>query len=342
MRTLISSVLLLGLTCTLVGCVLPPPSAEYETIGSIDRRADAADATVPRGAEIEVLARGFTWPEGPVWMADEQALYFNDVPENTMYRWSLDAGLATFMSPSGGATDAVAETMREPGANGIIKWPADESKLLLADHGARGLSVLDRETQARRVIVSSYQGQSLNSPNDMVAHSSGDVFFTDPPYGLRGLNDAPEKALQHNGVYRLSPDGDLTLIESDLSFPNGIGLSPDEQTLYVAVSDPETPVIRAYRIDASGTIDDGRTFFDAASELKDGGGLPDGMAIASNGTLFATGPEGVYILAPETGQVLGVISTGMPISNCTLNEDETYLYMTSSSVLARVPVTIDE
>lgn len=346
MRALISSFSLAGFMLGLSSCTAPAPApdttSESETIGSIDRRMDAINAIVPADAKIEVLAEGFVWPEGPVWMQDEQALYFNDVPENKMYRWSQDTGSVMVLSPSGGASDTVAESMREPGANGIIKWPGDETKLLLADHGARGLSVLDRETFERRVIVSAYQDKSLNSPNDMAAHSSGAVYFTDPPYGLRGLNEAPEKELEHNGVYRLSADATLTLIEDGLSFPNGIGLSPDEHTLYVAVSDPEMPVIKAYELGADGTVAQGRVFFDAASELKDGGGLPDGMDIASNGTLFATGPEGVYVLAPETGDVLGVISTGMPISNCTLNDDETFLYMTSSSVLARVPIALDQ
>lgn len=345
MRTIISTVLGAGIALTITSCQAPEPDTPSEpevssiqSIGSVDRRSPALDEIVPVGAEIEVLAEGFTWPEGPVWVAEEDALYFNDVPENKMHRWSAGTGHEMILSPSGGATPEAALTMREPGANGLIKWPEDSSKLLLADHGARGLSVLDRATFKRDVIVSSFEGQSLNSPNDMVARSDGAIFFTDPPYGLRGLNDAPEKELSHNGVYLYSADAPLQLVIDDLSFPNGIGLSPDEATLYVAVSDPDNAKIMAYAVSADGTVDDGRVFFDATAELRDGGGLPDGLAVARNGTVFATGPEGVYVLAPETGEVLGVISTGMPTSNCTLNDDETYLYMTSSSVLARVPI----
>lgn len=346
MRTLASGIILGGFTTLLATCGTPDQAAPAdatapltETIGTIDRRSDAIDAIVAPDAEIEVLAKGFTWPEGPVWVAAEEALYFNDVPENKMHRWSARSGHEMILSPSGGATPDVAETMREPGANGIIIWPADATKLLLADHGARGLSVLNRDSFEREVIVSSFDGQSLNSPNDMVARSDGAIFFTDPPYGLRGLNEAPEKELAHNGVYLHQADQSLTLIIDDLTFPNGIGLSPDEETLYVAVSDPENAKIMAYDLASDGSASNGRVFFDASSELRDGGGLPDGMSIARDGTVFATGPEGVYVLAPETGDVLGVISTGMATSNCTLNDDETYLYMTSSSVLARVPVT---
>ncbi len=351
MRILFVTASIAGLAISFTGCTAPAPEATsapeaasetpseaVETIGSIDRRLDAIDAIIPQDAEIEVLARGFTWPEGPVWIEAEQALYFNDVPENKMYRWSEQDGNAMVLSPSGGATPETAETMREPGANGIIIWPADRSKLLLADHGARGLSVLNRETFERNVIVSRYADKSLNSPNDMVARADGAIFFTDPPYGLRGLNDAPEKELSHNGVYLYSADRPLELVIDDLSFPNGVGLSPQEDTLYVAVSDPGNPVIMSYPLNDDGAVEDGHVLFDATSELKDGGGLPDGMAIARDGTIFATGPEGVYVIDPNSGDVLGVISTGMATSNCTLNDDETYLYLTSSSVLARVPV----
>ncbi|MEL6826589.1 MAG: SMP-30/gluconolactonase/LRE family protein [Pseudomonadota bacterium] len=345
-----------GLIIGVSACAAPTPEAsesdaltetsvaedtEESGIGSVDVRSPALQEIVATDATIEVLAEGFTWPEGPVWVEDEQALYFNDVPENKMYRWTAATGGELFLTPSGGATAETAPTMREPGANGIIEWAGAPGKLLLADHGARGLSVLDPATLTRDTFVSSFEGQSLNSPNDIVARSDGALFFTDPPYGLRGLNDAAEKELAHNGVYLYQDGAPLKLVIDDLSFPNGVGLSPDESTLYVAVSDPNNAVIMAYDLDADGNAINGRVFFDAGPELRDGGGLPDGMVVADNGTIFATGPEGVYVLAPDTGEVLGVVSTGMPTSNCTLNDDETYLYMTSSSVMARIPVQLN-
>ena len=298
------------------------------------------DVAAEERTKVEILAEGFVWPEGPVWVEAERALYFNDVPENKMYRWTAETGAELFLTPSGGGTPESTQNMREPGANGIIEWSGAPGKLLLADHGARGLSVLDPNTFERTTITSGFEGKSLNSPNDIVERSDGALYFTDPPYGLRGLNDAPEKELAFNGVYFRTNNGDLTLVIDDLSFPNGIALSPDEQTLYVAISDPEHAVIMAYDTNADGTVSEGRIFFDANAKLKDGGGLPDGMTVAANGTLFATGPDGVYVLSPD-GELLSVISTGMPISNCTLDDAEDYLYMTSSSVLARVSVELD-
>ena len=336
MRTLVSVLSLVGLAaCTHIDNAQPP-----ETIGSIDIRSAEMSAIVSPDTKIEVLAEGFTWPEGPVWVEEEDALYFNDVPENKMYRWDEDSGAALFLTPSGGGTLETTANMREPGANGIIEWSEAPGKLLLADHGARGLSVLDPQTKDRTTITSGFDGKSLNSPNDIVQRGDGGLFFTDPPYGLRGLNDAPEKELPFNGVYFLSVDGDLNLVIDDLSFPNGVALSPDEKTLYVAVSDPENAVIMAYATQPDGSVANGRVFFDANAELRYGGGLPDGMVVAANGTIFATGPAGVYVLSPE-GRVIGTISTGMPTSNCTLDDEEEFLYMTSSSVLARVAVNLD-
>lgn len=321
-------------------CSTPHALPTIETIGSIDRRTPAMASIVPEDAEIEVLARGFVWPEGPVWIEDEQALYFNDVPENKMYRWTEETGAELFLTPSGGAAPDVAGQMREAGANGIIEWSGAPGKLLLADHGARSLTVLDKTRKSREAIVSTYDGKSLNSPNDIVERSDGALIFTDPPYGLNGLNEAPEKELTYNRVYLFETGQPLQLMIDDLTFPNGVGLSPDEQTLYVAVSDPEGPMLMAYDTAPNGTVANGRVFFDAAEDFKTGGGLPDGMDIARNGTIFATGPKGVYVLSPD-GEVLGTISTGFATANCTLNEDETYLYMTSSSVLARVPINLD-
>ena len=340
MNILISKVTACACLLLLSACSVKTLSNDSPAETTVDRRLAEVDKVIPTSAQLEILAEGFTWPEGPVWLSEQQALHFNDVPENKMYRWTAETGVNLFLTPSGGGTDEMAARMREPGANGIINWPAEPSKILLADHGARGLSILDIDTLQRETIVSEYQGQSLNSPNDMIMRSDGAVFFTDPPYGLRDLNASPDKELEHNGVYLYKPDQPLKLIIDDLSFPNGIGLSPDESTLYVAVSDPENAIIMAYDTAIDGSVSSGRIFFDAGPELKDGGGLPDGMAIARNGTIFATGPEGVYVLSPN-GDVLGVISTGMPISNCTLDDDEAYLYMTSSSVLARIAVSME-
>lgn len=206
----------------------------------------------------------------------------------------------------------------------------------MADHGNRAVARLDLATKAKTFLVTRYGGKRFNSPNDLVLASDGSIYFTDPPYGLEGLNDSPLKELAHNGVYRLSPSGEVTLIEKDMSFPNGIILSPDERTLYVANSDPKRAVIIAFDLGKGGAVTGRRVFADmtplVGAEMP---GLPDGMAIDKMGNIFATGPGGVHVLSPS-GERLGRIDTGTAIANCAFGEDGRTLFLASHQMLARV------
>jgi gluconolactonase len=308
--------------------------------GRVRRLAPEMDALIAPEATVEILGSGFQWAEGPVWIEEERALYFTDVPENRMYRWTAARGVELFLEPSGGA-GAGAAAMREPGANGLARDPERPSALLLGDHGARAITRLDRRTLRREVLVGRFEGARFNSPNDLVVAKDGVIYFTDPPYGLRGLNAAPEKELVVNGVYALHPDGRVERIIDVLTFPNGVALSPDEGTLYVSNSDPDNPAIMAYDRAPDGGVANPRVFFDArALQGEDAPGLPDGMAVAPNGALFATGPGGVLVFSPK-GALLGVIETGLPVANCALDSDGAYLYLTSQSILARIAVNAE-
>jgi gluconolactonase len=209
-------------------------------------------------------------------------------------------------------------------------------KILAADHGGRAVVELDLATRQRRVLAGHYEGKRFNSPNDLVRRSDGVIFFTDPPYGLKDLNDSPHKEQPHNGVYRLDLDGRVTLLDDSLTFPNGIALSPDETTLYVANSDPEMPIWRAYELDAAGDVLSRWRFASAADLVSTGAhGLPDGMAVDTRGNLYATGPGGVLVFNPR-GQRLGLIATGSAIANCAFGEDGHTLFLTAHDRLARV------
>jgi gluconolactonase len=161
------------------------------------------------------------------------------------------------------------------------------------------------------------------------------LYFTDPPYGLEGKNDDPKKELPFNGVYRLKRGGDLTLLTDKLTFPNGIAFSPDEKTLYVAVSDPKQAIWMAYDVKEDGTIANGRVFFDSTSSVKSKKGLPDGLKVDAKGNLFATGPGGVLIFSPE-GKHLGTINTGEATANCNWGNDGSVLYITADMYLCRI------
>lgn len=312
-----------------------PP--DFTAIGQL-RVFDAAfHDIVAADAQIERLTdpatEGFTWSEGPAWVRDGGYLLFTDVPENTMYRWSEADGLSIFLKPSGysGPDDG---TLREAGANGLFAEP--DGTVLLADSGSRLVARFDPATKGKITLADRFDGKRFNSPNDVVRRGDGAVFFTDPPYGLKGGNDSPAKELAFNGVYRIDRNGGVHLLEDALTYPNGIALSPDERTLYVANSDPKHPVLMAYTLDDAGDVVDRRVFADVSDLTGEGiQGLPDGMAVASDGTLFATGPGGVLVFAAD-GTRLGRIETGSAIANCAFGGDGSTLYMTSHNFLARV------
>jgi gluconolactonase len=312
-------------------------SAETRTdgaiVGQVIRENPAFDALVSPQAKIERLAGGFRWSEGPVWIDQGKYLLLSDVPANRIYRWSERDGLGVFLEPSGYA-GAEKGIFREPGSNGLKRGPGNT--ILVADHGNRAIAQLDLATKSKTILAARYQGKRFNSPNDLVRGADGSIWFTDPPYGLEGMNASPHKELAFSGVYRLLPSGEIKLIDDRLTFPNGIVLSPDERTLYVAVSDPDGAVIMAYTLDPAGNVTNRKTFADMTALVKRGlPGLPDGMAVDSLGNLFATGPGGVHVFSPA-GVELGRIDTGKAIANCAFGEDGRTLFLTSSDFLARV------
>jgi gluconolactonase len=303
-----------------------------QAVGSIERLDPALDALVPRDAKVEQLADGFDWTEGPVWRRNGGYLLFSDIPQNTIYKWKDGQGITVFLRPAG--YSGPAPLGRELGSNGLALDA--RGTLVMADHGNRQIARLNETNYTKTTLADRYHGRRLNTPNDLVFRSNGDLFFTDPPYGLAGLNDDPAKELPFNGVYRLTADGTLSLVTRELTFPNGVALSPDERTLYVAVSDPERAVWMAYDLAPDGTVSRGRVFFDATSLAKQGKpGLPDGMKVDRAGNLFATGPGGILILSPQ-GKHLGTIATGQPTANCAFGDDGSTLYITANHQLLRV------
>lgn len=321
----------------LAGCGASAESAPAPTppIGTLTVIDASFNALVPADARIEKLAEGFTWSEGPAWVQEGGYLLFTDVPANTLYRWQQSEGLSVFLKPSGLAHPDP-RTVREAGANGLFAEP--DGTLLLADSGSRLVARLDPETRRKTTLATEFEGRRFNSPNDLVLHGSGAVFFTDPPYGLTGLDASPLKEMRSNGVYRIDPEGRVELIDDSLGFPNGVALSPDGGTLYVSNSDPARPVWMAYSLDDHGVVTGKRVFADASDLMGDGiPGLPDGMAVAQGGEIFATAPGGILVM-DATGKRLGRIGTGMAISNCTFGDDGRTLYLTSHTMLARLRV----
>ena len=302
------------------------------TLGSIERLDPRFDAAVPKAAVIEVLAGGFEWSEGPVWVEDETGghLLFSDIPNNTVFRWKAGAGISVFLKPSG--FTGVGPYGKEPGSNGLALDA--KGRLLSCEHGDRRVSVLEHGG-GKRTLADTWKGKRLNSPNDLAVHSSGAIYFTDPPYGLPKRYDDPLRELDFCGVYRIAADGELSLLCDTMTRPNGIAFSPDERTLYVAQSDPAAPIWRAFPVKPDGTLDEGRTFFDATTLSRTRKGLPDGLKVAPDGTIFATGPGGVLVLSPD-GTHLGTLLTGQATANCCFGEGGRTLFITADSWLCRV------
>jgi gluconolactonase len=186
-----------------------------------------------------------------------------------------------------------------------------------------------------KTLASAFKGKRFNSPNDATYKSDGDLYFTDPPYGLPQRMDDPNKELDYQGVYRLSQEGELTLLTTEFTRPNGIAFSPDEKKLYIANSDPELAIWKVFDVLEDGSIRAGKVFFDATELVPMEKGLPDGLKVDNGGNLFATGPGGVFVFSPE-GKVLGKIKTGQATSNCAFNEDKSTLYITADSYVLRV------
>ncbi len=301
---------------------------------SIERLDPALDQLIPPNTKVEKCAEGFNWSEGPAWF--KGSVVFSDVPENIIYQWKPGATVATqFMKPSGMLTPKPG--FREQGSNGLAV--DSDGRLLICQHGERRVARLNADG-TQTALADQFEGKRFNSPNDLALRKNGDIYFTDPPYGLEGGNNSPLKELEWNGVYRIAKDGKVSLLVKDLTFPNGIAFSPDEKILYVAVSDPKQTQIMAYDLQADGGVANGRVFFDA-QPLKDTGrkGGCDGMKVDALGNAWATGPGGVLIISPA-GKHLGTILTGNNTGNCAWGDDGSTMYIAADMYFVKVKTSI--
>ena len=305
-----------------------PPS----TPPTIERKSPALDTLIAPDATFEKLGDGYKWVEGPVWSRKGGFLLFSDIPNNVIEQWKPGASIREFLRPSG-YNGTAPFTGREPGSNGLTF--DKEGRLVMCQHGNRRVARMEADGTITS-LADAFEGKRLNSPNDLVYHSSGALYFTDPPYGLPGNWNDPHKELAFQGVYRLAPGGALTLLTKELNAPNGLAFSPDERTLYVAQSDPAKAIWMAYPVQADGTIGAGRVFFDVTDAAKAKlPGLPDGMKVDTAGNLWATGPGGIFVFTPA-GEQLGTIRTAVPTANLAWGDDGSTLYITSNTAVWRV------
>ena len=332
---LVSLMVLVFLSCN----QHPASSAEKANgpryLGSIERLDSSINNLIAPDAKIEIIADSFDWSEGPLWVDAGNYLLFSDIPPNTIFKWDEKNGLTKWLLPSG-YTGTVPRG-GEQGSNGLLLDP--QGNLVLCQHGDRRLArmnaPLSNPSSNFVTIADKFEGKRFNSPNDAVYKSNGDLYITDPPYGLEKRMDDPAKELDFQGVYRIEKNGKVDLLTKELSRPNGIAFSPDEKKLFVANSDSAHAVWMVYDVTDSGSIANGKIFYDATPLTSTVKGLPDGMKVDNNGNIFAAGPGGVWIF-DKTAKVLGKIKTGVAVSNCAFNKDKSVLFITSDMYVVRV------
>ncbi len=323
---------------TIAGC----SGETYKTIGSLESHDPQFGKLVSPDAKIEIIAEGFSWIEGPLWLPTEDCLVFSNIPPNKLWKWTEKEGAVDYLEKSGflgkvprpgfkGAFD-------EAGSNGLLLSP--ENKLVLCQHGLRQVALMttplnDPKPEYKTLTDRNHEGKKYNSPNDGCYHKDGSLFFTDPPYGLPGGADDETRETDYSGVYRLSKDGKVTLIDDQLERPNGIALSPDQKTLYVANSHGTNAIWMAYELNDDGTVKGKRVLKDVTKHVGTRKGMPDGLKIDDEGYIFATAPGGVWVLDPE-GKHLGTIVTKEFASNVAFSPDKKTLYITADMLLLRV------
>jgi len=314
-------------------CAQPQPAQPLQTINII-RIDPLFDRLVPLGVKVERIVGGRKWVEGPVWDRRNGYLLFSDIPDNAVIKWQQGKGTGVFLKPSGYSGKSPFKGP-EPGSNGLAIDP--QGKLVLAEHGDRRIARLE-SNGLQTTLVDRFDGKRINSPNDLVFKSNGDLYFTDPPFGLPKSYDDPARETPFQGVYRSGKDGKLTLLTKEIKAPNGIAFSPDEKKLYVSNADPRNAVWLVYDVKPDGTIEGGRVFYDGTVWAKTKPGVPDGMKVDRDGNIFGAGPGGIHVFSSD-GKHLGSIETGVPTGNLAWGEDGSTLFITSNSNVFRLRLT---
>ncbi len=303
-------------------------------IGTIEFSSNELSRLIKKDAKIEIVAEGFQFTEGPIWVEKEKMLLFSDVPANTVYKWTEAKGKEVYLKPSGYTSSETRGGFL--GSNGLLL--SQDGNLLLCQHGDRRIARMDAPLNAPKTnyvtVAGEYKGKKLNSPNDLFLTAAGDLYFTDPSYGFEGGMNDPKKEISFQGVYKMNKAGLVTLLTDSIEQPNGIGIFPGGKTLLVSNSADKKNGWYTYDITANGSLTNGKDFYNVKEEKAPGG--CDGFKIDKAGNVFATGPGGLWIF-DKTGKLLGKIKlNGIVAANCALTPDGKTIFITASNYLLRV------
>jgi gluconolactonase len=312
-------------------------NAHSSSIPRIDIYDASALEIIDKNASFEVLGEGYSWIEGPLWLPNEELLIFSDIPNNSIFQYKKGQGASLYLTPSGATRISEHDSMQ--GGNGLLL--NKKGQLVIMQQGDRRIAIMDAPLNSPKAkfitLGAKYDNKRLNSPNDGVFHSNGDLYFTDPPYGLKGGENDTHKKLTFHGIYRFTAEGEIKAEDKSTRFPNGIALTNDESRIIVAASDKAAAKWYQFDVEDDGSLANKRVFYDVSHLVGDEKelGLPDGMAVHSKGYVFATGPGGVYVFT-ENGKLLAKLRTGKATANCTLSADEKTLYMTAHDTLMSI------
>lgn len=315
----------------------PKQKKEYKSIGKIEQYDKGLSKILNKKTKIQVIVDGHVWTEGPCWVPSGKYLLFSDIPRNAVYKWKGKDTLFLKNSGYSGKEPRGGEDGKdEPGSNGIVLAP-DGEHIILCQHGDRRVVKMNLKKKGKfTVLADKYMGKRLNSPNDAVFDAKGNLYFTDPPYGLPQREKDPARELDFFGVYKVDTDGKLTLMTKEMTRPNGIAISGDGKMLIVANSDPKLAIWKAFPINDDGTLGKSKVILDVTDKVGKMPGLPDGMVVDAKGNLFATGPGGCYVFDSDF-KLLGLIYTGERTSNATLGGiNGNALFLTTDDYVTRV------
>lgn len=319
--------------------------ASGEETVSVEIFSPTAKPLFPATLKVETLSTGYRLAEGPVWNKAEDCLLFVDIPANSVYKWTKQDGVSVYLNPSGQTGFAPSLKNGVIGANGLA-FDQDQS-LVLCQHGDRRIAKLIKSDGGKSefaTLASHFQGKRFNSPNDLTIANNGDIFFTDPPGGCLDLEnsdfekgkvvfDTRHKELPFQGVYHYQRGSrKISLVTKEMNRPNGITLSRDGKRLYVGNAEGESPHVMQFSTETYA----GKLFFDGPFREQDEG-VVDGMKVHSSGIVFITGPGGIHLVSEE-GERLAHIRLDHPTTNLCFNPDETFLYFTTHTSVARLKI----
>ncbi|MGY8916262.1 MAG: SMP-30/gluconolactonase/LRE family protein [Flavobacteriales bacterium] len=307
---------------------------DIKPTGAVEYLSEELSSIIKKDAKLEILAEGFEFTEGPLWVEKEKMLLLSDVPANTIYKWTDAEGKQVYVKP-GGYTGAQ-ERGGFMGPNGLLLTP--DGKLWICQHGDRRIAALNTSLSDPKpdysTVAGEYDGKQLNSPNDLILSKAGNLYFTDPSYGFEKGPTDPTKEIPFQGVYKMDKSGKVSLLLDSINQPNGIAIFPDQKTLLVSNSDPNKKRWYAYDLAKDGSITSGRVFHDASN--AEGPGLCDGFKIDKKGNVFASGPGGIWIFN-KSGEILGKIKLeGATAANCALTPDGKTLFITAEKYLLKM------